>query len=196
VRGVGRLSLARLVRSASTSELGRRYWRGRRAGGALEAVVDGKAASTTKEAAGSLLQQSLRRAVAWRRTKAGRSGRRLTLGVEVYSERRSGVGEHSAAVAVKRKRKVRLAATLRRRGPARGAASGAAAACAARGGRKACGARRSGSWRSRHAALAVWRFDTLSGRRQARASWEEARWAGPVQASVASAGNKTKTGPH
>jgi hypothetical protein len=28
--GVGRLSLARLVRSVSTSELGRRYWRGRR----------------------------------------------------------------------------------------------------------------------------------------------------------------------
>jgi hypothetical protein len=28
--GVGRLSLARLVRSASTSELGRRYWRSRR----------------------------------------------------------------------------------------------------------------------------------------------------------------------
>jgi hypothetical protein len=33
VRGVGRLSLARLVRLASTSELGRRYWRGRRGQG-------------------------------------------------------------------------------------------------------------------------------------------------------------------
>jgi hypothetical protein len=30
VRGVGRLSMAQLVRSASTSELERRYWRGRR----------------------------------------------------------------------------------------------------------------------------------------------------------------------
>jgi hypothetical protein len=30
------------------------------------------------------------------------------LGVEVDSERQSGVGEHSAAVAVKRRRKVRL----------------------------------------------------------------------------------------
>jgi hypothetical protein len=30
VKGVGRLSLARLVRSASTSMLGQCYWRGRR----------------------------------------------------------------------------------------------------------------------------------------------------------------------
>jgi hypothetical protein len=35
-------------------------------------------------------------------------------GVEVDSERRSGVGEHSAAVVVKRRRNVRLATTLRR----------------------------------------------------------------------------------
>jgi hypothetical protein len=81
------------------------------------------------------------------------------------------VGEHSGAVAMKRRGKVRLAAALRRRGPARGATPGAAAACAARGGRKAGGGRR---------------FDTLPGRRQARAPWEEAGWARPVQAGVAS----------
>jgi hypothetical protein len=40
--------------------------------------------------------------------KAGRSGQRSALGVEVDSERQSGVGEHSAMVAVKRRRKVRL----------------------------------------------------------------------------------------
>jgi hypothetical protein len=44
---------------------------------------------------------------------------------------------------------------VRRRGPARGAAPVAAAACAARGGREAGGARRSGSWRDRHATRAV-----------------------------------------
>jgi hypothetical protein len=81
--------------------------------GVPEAAVDGKAASATKEAASSVLQQSLRRAVAWRRTKAGRSGQRSVLGVEVDSERRSRVGEHSAAVAVKRRRKVRLAAAAK-----------------------------------------------------------------------------------
>jgi hypothetical protein len=97
----------------------------------------------------------------------------------VDSERWSGVGEHSAAVAVKRRRKVRLAAALRRRRPARGAAPGAVAACAAREGWKAGGARRSGRWRGR-------RFDALSGRRQARAPWEKARWARLVQAGVAS----------
>jgi hypothetical protein len=126
-------------------------------GPAPEAAVDRKVASAMKEAAGSVLQQSLRRAVAWRRTKAGRSGQRSVLGVEVDSERRSGVGEHSTAVAMKRRRKVRLAAALRRRGPARGATLGAMAACAARGGWKAGEARRSGSGRGR-------RFDTLSGR--------------------------------
>jgi hypothetical protein len=118
-------------------------------------AVNWKAASATKEMAGSVLQQSLRRAMVWRRMKVGHSGQRSALGVEVDNERWSGVGEHSAAVAVKRRRKVRLATALRRQGPARGAALGAAAACVARGGRKAGGARRSGSWRGRHAALAV-----------------------------------------
>jgi hypothetical protein len=65
-------------------------------------------ASATKKAAGSALQWSLQRAVAWRRMKAGRSGQRSALGVEVDSERQNGVGEQSAAVAVKRRRKVRL----------------------------------------------------------------------------------------
>jgi hypothetical protein len=55
-----------------------------------------------------VLQLSLKRAVAWRRMKAGRSGQRSALGVEVDSERQSGVGEHSAVVAVKRRRKARL----------------------------------------------------------------------------------------
>jgi hypothetical protein len=40
--------------------------------------------------------------------EGGRSGQRSALGVEVDSERQSGVGEQSAAVAVKRRRKVRL----------------------------------------------------------------------------------------
>jgi hypothetical protein len=102
-----------------------------------------------------VLQQSLRRAVAWTCTKVGRSGQHSALGVEVDSERWIGVGEHSAAVAVKRRRKVRLAAALRRRGPARGAALGAVATCAARGSRKAGGARRSDSGCGRHAARAV-----------------------------------------
>jgi hypothetical protein len=85
--------------------------------------------------------------------------------VEVDSERQSGVGEHSAAVVVKRRRKVRLAVALRRRGPARGAAPGAVDACAARGGWKAGGTRRSDSWRGAGGR----RFNALSGRRQARA---------------------------
>jgi hypothetical protein len=114
----------------------------------------------------------------WGRTKVGHSGQRLMLGVEVDSERQSGVGEHSVAVAVKRRRKVRLAVALRRRGPARGAAPGAATPCTAHGGRKAGGACQSCSWRGWHAAL--------SGQHQARASWEEAGWAWPVQAGVAS----------
>jgi hypothetical protein len=71
-------------------------------------VVNGKAASAMKKAASSVLQLSLHRAVAWRRTKAGRSGQCSALGVEVDSERQSGVGEHSAVVAVKRRRKARL----------------------------------------------------------------------------------------
>jgi hypothetical protein len=40
--------------------------------------------------------------------KAGRIGQRSALGVEVDSERQSGVREHSAADAVKRRRKARL----------------------------------------------------------------------------------------
>jgi hypothetical protein len=148
-------------------------------------VVNGKVASSTKEAVGSVLQQSLRRAVAWRRTKAGRSGQCSALGVEVDSERQSGVGEHSTAVVVKRRRKVRLATALRRRGPARGTAPGVAAACAARGGQKAGGARRSDSWRGRHAVLAV-SASTRCRDDARRAPWEEAGLVGPVQAGVAS----------
>jgi hypothetical protein len=116
--------------------------------------------------------------VAWRRTKAG------------------ALGEHSVAVAVKRRRKVRLAVAQRRRGSARGAAPGAAAACVARGGRKAGGARRSDSWCGRHAALAVGastrcRDDT---RRACRGKWP----GGPGQSKPVWlwAGNKTTTGPH
>jgi hypothetical protein len=106
------------------------------------------------------------------------------------------LGEHSVAVAVKRRRKVRLAAAQRRRGSARGAAPGATAACATRGGRKAGGARRSGSWRGRHAALEVGaltrcRDDT---RRARRGKWP----GGPSQSKPVwlRAGNKTTTGPH
>jgi hypothetical protein len=149
-----------------------------------------------KEAAGSVLQQSLWRAVKWRHTKAGRSGQRSVLGVEVDSERRSGVGEHSAAVAMKRRRKVRLAAALRRRGPARGTTLGAVAACVARGGWKAGEARRSGSWRSRHAALAVGASTRCRG--DARHVRRGKRSGGPGQSKPVwlRASNETKTGPH
>jgi hypothetical protein len=153
VRGVGRLSMAQLVRSASTSELGRCYWRGRwgrrstrgddRREGGLDNEGGGRLRATTVLVEGSGVEAH-EGGVQW-----------PALGVEVYSEKRSRVGEHSVAVAVKRRRKVWLATALRRRGPTRGAALGAAAACAARGGRKAGGTRRSSSWRGRHAALAV-----------------------------------------
>jgi hypothetical protein len=106
MRGVGRLSLAWLVRSASTSELGRCYWRGRqgrrstKGGGQREGSLGNEGGSrlgaTTVLVKGSGVEAYEGRAQ-W-----------PALGVEVDSERQSGVGEHSATVAMKRRRKVRL----------------------------------------------------------------------------------------
>jgi hypothetical protein len=85
VRGVGRLSLAQLVRSVSTSDLDRRYWRGRwgqrstgdsgRWEGGLDNKRGGRLGATIVLAEGSGVEVH-KRGVQW-----------PALGVEVDSER-------------------------------------------------------------------------------------------------------------
>jgi hypothetical protein len=111
---------------------------------------------------------------------AGCSGQRSALGVEVDSERQSGVGVHSAAVAVKRRRKVRLCLGTEktRAGWSR---------CTGGGGCMRGAWRPGGRWRASERQLARSarcaggrRFSTLLRRRQAHAvgrGW--VGWASP-----------------
>jgi hypothetical protein len=180
VREIGRLSLARLARLASTSELGRRNWRGRQGrrsiggGGRREGSLDNEGGS--RFGATTVLAE----AVAWRR-----SDQRSVLGVEVDSERQSEVGEHPAAVAVKRRRKLKLRLGAEKMRPTRGAAPG----------RRLHARRVEAGWQVAHVGAAAgavgtprWRstFQSDVGMTVGARAGEEAGWAGPVQAGVAS----------